>query len=128
MVIFERLGFMRDSFAVLSHSLGEGFLFVHLPPLRRVTAVEPRTRGQRRVKRSRRRPGVQRPVQAALKDRQLQFLGNLRMAVCVIISLVFWFWMWGIPGGILSMPMLAITKIICDRLQPLAAFGHFLEG
>jgi hypothetical protein len=24
--------------------------------------------------------------------------------------------------------MLAITKIICDRLQPLAAFGHFLEG
>jgi predicted PurR-regulated permease PerM len=48
--------------------------------------------------------------------------------VLVIISLVFWFWMWGIPGGILSMPMLAITKIICDRLQPLSAFGHFLEG
>jgi two-component sensor histidine kinase len=33
-----------------------------------------------------------------------------------------------IPGVILSMPMLAIAKIICDRLQPLAAFGHFLEG
>ena len=48
--------------------------------------------------------------------------------VLVIISLAFWFWMWGIPGAILSMPMLAITKIICDRLQPLAAFGHFLEG
>jgi predicted PurR-regulated permease PerM len=48
--------------------------------------------------------------------------------VLVVISLVFWFWMWGIPGVILSMPMLAITKIICDRLQPLAAFGHFLEG
>jgi len=48
--------------------------------------------------------------------------------VLVIISLVFWFWMWGIPGAILSMPMLAITKIICDRLQPLAAFGHFLES
>jgi hypothetical protein len=24
--------------------------------------------------------------------------------------------------------MLAITKIICDRIQSLAAFGHFLEG
>ena len=48
--------------------------------------------------------------------------------VLVIISLVFWFWMWGIVGVILSMPMLAITKIICDRLQPLAPFGHFLEG
>jgi predicted PurR-regulated permease PerM len=48
--------------------------------------------------------------------------------VLVIISLVFWFWMWGIPGVILSVPMLAITKIICDRVRPLAAFGHFLEG
>jgi predicted PurR-regulated permease PerM len=48
--------------------------------------------------------------------------------VLVIISLVFWFWMWGIPGAILSMPMLAITKIICDRVRPLAALGHFLEG
>jgi predicted PurR-regulated permease PerM len=48
--------------------------------------------------------------------------------VLVIISLVFWFWMWGIPGVILSVPMLAIVKIICDRVRPLAAFGHFLEG
>ena len=47
--------------------------------------------------------------------------------VLVIISLVFWFWMWGIPGAILSVPMLATTKIICDRIRPLAAFGHFLE-
>jgi len=48
--------------------------------------------------------------------------------VLVVISLVFWFWMWGIPGVILSVPMLAIAKIICDRVRPLAAFGHFLEG
>jgi predicted PurR-regulated permease PerM len=48
--------------------------------------------------------------------------------VLVIISLVFWLWMWGIPGAILSVPMLAIAKIICDRVRPLAAFGHFLEG
>jgi predicted PurR-regulated permease PerM len=47
--------------------------------------------------------------------------------VLVIISLVFWFWMWGIPGAILSVPMLAIAKIICDGVRPLAAFGHFLE-
>ena len=39
--------------------------------------------------------------------------------VLVIISLVFWFWMWGAPGAILSVPMLAITKIICDRVRPL---------
>ena len=48
--------------------------------------------------------------------------------VLVILALVFWFWMWGIPGAVLSVPMLAITKIICDRVRPLAAFGHFLAG
>ncbi len=48
--------------------------------------------------------------------------------VLVVLSLVFWYWMWGVPGAILSMPMLAITKIVCDRVQPLMAFGHFLEG
>jgi len=48
--------------------------------------------------------------------------------VLVIVSLVFWFWMWGVPGAILAVPMLAITKIICDRVRPLAAFGHFLAG
>jgi predicted PurR-regulated permease PerM len=48
--------------------------------------------------------------------------------VIVIISFVFWFWMWGVSGAILSVPMLAITKIICDRVRPLAALGHFLEA
>jgi predicted PurR-regulated permease PerM len=48
--------------------------------------------------------------------------------VLVIVSFVFWFWIWGVPGAILSVPMLAILKIICDRLRPLAALGHFLAG
>jgi predicted PurR-regulated permease PerM len=48
--------------------------------------------------------------------------------VLVIISLLFWDWMWGIPGAILAVPMLAILKIICDRIRSLAALGHFLEG
>jgi predicted PurR-regulated permease PerM len=48
--------------------------------------------------------------------------------VLVILSLVFWFWMWGAPGAILAVPLLAILKIVCDRLRPLKALGHFLEG
>jgi predicted PurR-regulated permease PerM len=48
--------------------------------------------------------------------------------VLVVVSLVFWYWMWGVPGAILSTPMLAITKIVCDRIQSLAPFGHFIEG
>jgi predicted PurR-regulated permease PerM len=48
--------------------------------------------------------------------------------VLVILALVFWFWMWGVPGAILAVPMLAIVKIVSDRVRPLKALGHFLEG
>ena len=46
--------------------------------------------------------------------------------VLVIIALVFWYWMWGIAGAILAVPMLATLKIICDRIRPLMALGHFI--
>ena len=48
--------------------------------------------------------------------------------VLVIGSLIFWDWMWGIPGALLAVPMLAVFKIVCDRVRPLAALGHFIEG
>ena len=48
--------------------------------------------------------------------------------VLVIMSLVFWYWMWGIAGALLAVPMLAILKIVCDRIGPLMALGHFLGG
>jgi predicted PurR-regulated permease PerM len=48
--------------------------------------------------------------------------------VAVILSLIFWYWMWGVPGAILAVPMLAIIKIVSDRLRPFRAFGHLLEG
>jgi predicted PurR-regulated permease PerM len=48
--------------------------------------------------------------------------------VLVILSLVFWFWMWGVPGAILAVPMLAVLKIVSDRVRPLKALGHVLEG
>jgi predicted PurR-regulated permease PerM len=48
--------------------------------------------------------------------------------VAVIVSLIFWFWMWGTPGALLAMPMLTAFKILCDHVGPLNAIGHFLEG
>jgi predicted PurR-regulated permease PerM len=48
--------------------------------------------------------------------------------VAVILSLIFWSWMWGVAGMVLAVPMLAIIKIVCDRLRPLRAFGHLLEN
>lgn len=48
--------------------------------------------------------------------------------VLVLASLLFWSWMWGIPGAVLAVPVLAIFKIVCERVEPLAAFGHFIQG
>ena len=48
--------------------------------------------------------------------------------VALILALIFWYWMWGVAGAILAVPLLAITKIICDDIRPLRAFGHLLEG
>jgi predicted PurR-regulated permease PerM len=44
----------------------------------------------------------------------------------VILSLFFWTWLWGVPGAFLSMPLLAIAKIVCDRIPRLAPLGHML--
>jgi predicted PurR-regulated permease PerM len=52
----------------------------------------------------------------------------LARRVLVVFSFVFWFWLWGVPGAILSAPILATTKIVCDRIRPLAALGHILSG
>jgi predicted PurR-regulated permease PerM len=48
--------------------------------------------------------------------------------VLVVISLIFWYWMWGVPGAIISVPLLATVKIICDNVRPLMALGHFIGG
>jgi predicted PurR-regulated permease PerM len=48
--------------------------------------------------------------------------------VVVVISLVFWYWMWGVPGAILAVPVLGIIKIVCDNIRPWAPIGHLIEG
>lgn len=46
----------------------------------------------------------------------------------IFISLMFWTWLWGIPGALLSIPMLMMLKILCDHFKPLAPVGEFLSG
>ncbi len=48
--------------------------------------------------------------------------------VLVMSSLMFWDWMWGIVGAFLSVPMLAVFKIVCDHVESLAPIGHILGG
>jgi predicted PurR-regulated permease PerM len=46
--------------------------------------------------------------------------------VLVIISLFFWHFLWGIAGALLAVPLLAMFKIICDRVEPLKPVGHII--
>lgn len=46
--------------------------------------------------------------------------------VAILVGLAFWFWVWGIPGAFIAVPLLATFKIFCDHMQSLAAVGEFL--
>ena len=48
--------------------------------------------------------------------------------VMVILFLVFWATIWGVGGALLAVPLLAITKIICDRFERSAPIGKYLGG
>ncbi|MDB4916235.1 MAG: hypothetical protein JWM95_3879 [Gemmatimonadetes bacterium] len=46
--------------------------------------------------------------------------------VAIFIGLSFFFWIWGVPGAFLAVPLLATFKIFCDHITSLAAIGEFL--
>jgi len=46
--------------------------------------------------------------------------------VAILIGLAFWFWIWGIPGAFIAVPLLATFKICCDHVDALAPVGEFL--
>ena len=46
--------------------------------------------------------------------------------VAVLVSLLFWSWLWGPAGALLSVPITAAIKIVCDNIAPLAPIGVLL--
>jgi predicted PurR-regulated permease PerM len=46
--------------------------------------------------------------------------------LAVILSVLFWGWLWGIPGGLMAAPLLAVAKIICDQFEVTKPVGVFL--
>lgn len=38
-------------------------------------------------------------------------------AAVLFIALLFFGWLWGVAGGLLGAPLIAIAKVICDRLE-----------
>lgn len=48
--------------------------------------------------------------------------------VVVLMSLILFDWMWGLPGALLAVPLLASFKILCDHIDRLRPVGEFLAG
>lgn len=46
--------------------------------------------------------------------------------VAVLVSLLFWGWLWGPAGALLATPITAAIKIICDNIAPLEPIGILL--
>lgn len=48
--------------------------------------------------------------------------------IAVFIAILLWGWIWGIPGALLAVPILATFKIVCDATKPLQPLGALLGG
>lgn len=46
--------------------------------------------------------------------------------VVIILSVLIWGWMWGVPGALLAVPILVALKTVCDRVESLHVFGEYL--
>jgi predicted PurR-regulated permease PerM len=46
--------------------------------------------------------------------------------VVIFLSLLLWSWLFGVPGALIAVPMLAAFKIVCDHVTPLQRIGFLL--
>jgi len=47
--------------------------------------------------------------------------------VVIFVSLIFWTWLWGVPGALLSVPILVSIKAICDRVPAMSHVSELLS-
>lgn len=48
--------------------------------------------------------------------------------MAVLLSAIFWAWIWGFAGALLAIPITAAFKVICDHVEALQPFGILLGG
>ncbi|MGA2544432.1 MAG: AI-2E family transporter [Verrucomicrobiota bacterium] len=47
--------------------------------------------------------------------------------VAIFVSLIFWIWLWGVPGALLSVPILVSIKAVADRLPAMSPLSELLS-
>ena len=48
--------------------------------------------------------------------------------VAVFLTVIFWAWLWGVPGALIAVPVLVVFKVICENFEALETVGIFLSG
>jgi predicted PurR-regulated permease PerM len=46
--------------------------------------------------------------------------------VVILLSLLFWGWLWGVVGALLSIPITCAIKITCENIEPLRIISIFM--
>jgi hypothetical protein len=41
---------------------------------------------------------------------------------------MFWTWLWGVPGALLSVPILVSIKVICERVGSMSSVSELLTS
>ena len=47
--------------------------------------------------------------------------------VVVFVWVLLWSWLWGVPGGLIAVPLLAVLKIVCQHVPPLAPLARLID-
>ena len=48
--------------------------------------------------------------------------------VVIFVFLIFWTWLWGVPGALLSVPILVSIKVVCDRIPSMSQVSELLTS
>lgn len=65
-------------------------------------------------------------VMGNIVEPKMQGRGLNLSPVVILFSLVFWGWLWGIPGMLLSVPIASSIKIACENIEALKPVAVFM--
>lgn len=49
-------------------------------------------------------------------------------SVAIFVGLLFWFYLWGIPGALLAVPLMVALNVCCEHIEKLRPYGAFLKS
>jgi AI-2 transport protein TqsA len=61
-------------------------------------------------------------VDPKLQGRQISL-----SALVILVALLFWYWLWGVAGALLAVPMTMIAVVLCTHIPPLRPLALFLS-